>query len=149
MGNLTRVSSPTTRAFFCEHQREIRFRLPRRRSFGANRLPEDCRRAHVIAENGLIVVHDYFPDGRALWPDGVVIPVRFPAVEKVRSTGFAIKAVPLGTLRWLTKLNTNTTRLRSLQSELRCWHIAARDTEGPARSRCSPDIRPLGGSFTT
>lgn len=57
----------------------------------------------VIAENGLVVLHDYFPDGRALWPDGVVIPGPFAAVEKLRSTGFAIKAVPLGSLPWLTK----------------------------------------------
>jgi len=65
----------------------------------------------VITENGLIVLHDYFPDGRPLWSDGVVIPGPFAAVEKLRSTGFAIKAIPLGSLPWPTKLNTNTTSL--------------------------------------
>jgi predicted O-methyltransferase YrrM len=65
----------------------------------------------VIAENGLIVLHDYFPDGRPLWPDGAVIPGPFAAVETLRSTGFAIKAIALGSLPWPTKLNTNTTSL--------------------------------------
>jgi hypothetical protein len=59
----------------------------------------------------LIVLHDYFPDGRPLWPDGAVIPGPFAAVETLRSTGFAIKAIALGSLPWPTKLNTNTTSL--------------------------------------
>ena len=65
----------------------------------------------VINENGLIVLHDYFPDGRPLWSDGSVISGPFTATEKLRSTGVAIKVIPLGSLPWPTKLDSNMTSL--------------------------------------
>jgi predicted O-methyltransferase YrrM len=65
----------------------------------------------VINENGLIVLHDYFPGGRPLWSDGSVITGPFTATEKLRSTGAAIKIIPLGALPWPTKLRSNVTSL--------------------------------------
>ncbi len=65
----------------------------------------------VINKNGLIVLHDYFPDGRPLWPDGSVLCGPFTAAEKVRATGVAIKVIPLGALPWLTKLDSHVTSL--------------------------------------
>jgi len=65
----------------------------------------------LINENGLIVLHDYFPGGRPLWSDGVVISGPFAAVEKLRASRFAINAIPLGSLPWPTKLNSHTTSL--------------------------------------
>lgn len=66
---------------------------------------------NLIDENGLIVLHDYFPDGRPLWSDGSVIIGPFTATERVRSAGIAIKVLPVGSLPWPTKLNSNTTSL--------------------------------------
>ena len=65
----------------------------------------------VINKNGLIVLHDYFPDGRPLWPDGSVLCGPFTAAEKVRATGVAIKVIPLGALPWSTKLDSHVTSL--------------------------------------
>jgi predicted O-methyltransferase YrrM len=65
----------------------------------------------VINENGLIVLHDYFPDGRPLWSDGAVISGPFTATGKLRSAGIAIKVIPLGRLPWRTKLGSNVTSL--------------------------------------
>ena len=65
----------------------------------------------VINENGLIVLHDYFPYGRPLWSDGSVIFGPFIATQKLYSTGIAIKVIPLGPLPWPTKLDSNVTSL--------------------------------------
>jgi predicted O-methyltransferase YrrM len=65
----------------------------------------------VINKNGLIVLHDYFPDGRPLWSDGSVISGPFTATEKLRSTGLAIKVIPLGSLPWRTKRDSSVTSL--------------------------------------
>lgn len=66
---------------------------------------------NVINKNGLVVLHDYFPDHRPLWPDGSVVCGPFTAAEKVRATGIAIKVVPLGSLPWPTKLGSHVTSL--------------------------------------
>jgi len=65
----------------------------------------------AINANGLIVLHDYFPGGRPLWPDGSVLSGPFTATEKLRSTGAAIKVIPLGSLPWATKRDSNLTSL--------------------------------------
>jgi predicted O-methyltransferase YrrM len=65
----------------------------------------------VINEDGLIVLHDYFPDGRPLWSDGVVISGPFAAVEKLRGRSAAVKVIPLGSLPWPTKRNSHMTSL--------------------------------------
>jgi predicted O-methyltransferase YrrM len=65
----------------------------------------------LINENGLIVLHDYFPGGRPLWSDGVVISGPFAAVEKLRASGAAVKVIPLGSSPWPTKLNSHATSL--------------------------------------
>jgi predicted O-methyltransferase YrrM len=65
----------------------------------------------VINKNGLIVLHDYFPDGCPLWSDGSVISGPFTATKKLRSAGADIKVIPLGSLPWLTKLDSNVTSL--------------------------------------
>lgn len=65
----------------------------------------------VINNNGLIVLHDYFPGGRPLWSDGSGLCGPFTAAEKVRATGVAIKVIPLGSLPWPTKLGSHVTSL--------------------------------------
>jgi predicted O-methyltransferase YrrM len=65
----------------------------------------------VINENGLIVLHDYFPDGRPLWSDGSVISGTFTAIGKLRLAGIAIKVIPLGALPWPAKFGSHVTSL--------------------------------------
>jgi predicted O-methyltransferase YrrM len=64
-----------------------------------------------INDNGLIVLHDYFPNGLPLWSDGSILAGPFAAVEKLRSMGANISVIPLGRLPWPTKLNSNVTSL--------------------------------------
>jgi predicted O-methyltransferase YrrM len=65
----------------------------------------------VINENGLIVLHDYFPGCSPLWSDGSVISGPFTAAEKLHSVGASTRVIPLGSLPWPTKLNSNVTSL--------------------------------------
>jgi predicted O-methyltransferase YrrM len=65
----------------------------------------------VVNKNGLIVIHDYFPDRRPLWSDGSVLCGPFTAAEKIRATGVAINVIPLGSLPWPTKLGSHVTSL--------------------------------------
>lgn len=60
---------------------------------------------------GVIVLHDFFPQGRPLWPDGWVGHGPFAATERLRAMGAAIEVLPLGTLPWPTKFNSNVTSL--------------------------------------
>jgi predicted O-methyltransferase YrrM len=64
-----------------------------------------------INQDGLIVLHDFFPDGRPLWSDGAVVPGPFAATERLRSSGGRVNVMPLGRLPWPTKLNSNVTSL--------------------------------------
>jgi len=66
-----------------------------------------------LAPNGVILLHDYFPGGKPLWPDywAGVIEGPYRAVERLRRLGYPIRAVPLGELPWPTTLNSNITNL--------------------------------------
>ena len=75
-----------------------------------------------LEEGGMIVLHDYFPDGRPLWSDGLVEPGPWLAIRRHEAEGGGLEAVPLGALPWRTKLGSNTTSLavisRTRDSEL-------------------------------
>jgi predicted O-methyltransferase YrrM len=68
----------------------------------------------VLQSNGVILLHDYFPALKPLWSNGTVIQGPWLAVERLRSEGAKIKAVPLGDLPWQTKLGSRTTSLALL-----------------------------------
>jgi predicted O-methyltransferase YrrM len=68
----------------------------------------------LLNQNGLILLHDYFPALNPLWSDGVVIPGPFLATEQLRMQGAKIQAVPLGGLPWSTKLGSRITSLALL-----------------------------------
>jgi predicted O-methyltransferase YrrM len=72
---------------------------------------ELIRASHLINDNGLIVLHDYFPNGLPLWSDGSILAGPFAAVEKLRSMGANISVIPVGRLPWPTKFNSNVTSL--------------------------------------
>ena len=66
-----------------------------------------------LAPGGVVLLHDYFPQGRPLWGNGEVIVGPYLAVRRLLKEGWPIKVVPLGNLPWRTKpqLGSNTTSL--------------------------------------
>lgn len=68
----------------------------------------------VLNQDGVIVLHDYFPNLKPLWVDGSVVPGPFLATERFRCGGAQVVVLPLGDLPWPTKLNSNTTSLALL-----------------------------------
>jgi predicted O-methyltransferase YrrM len=71
-------------------------------------LPAALRR---LRPGGLILLHDYFPDGRPLWPGDLVIAGPWLGVERLRREGARLQVLPLGDLRWPTKLGRSVTSL--------------------------------------
>lgn len=68
----------------------------------------------LLAKNGMILLHDYFPGMKPLWSNGTTIPGPFLATERLRYEGARLKVLPLGKLPWPTKLNSNVTSLALL-----------------------------------
>lgn len=70
----------------------------------------------ALAPGGVILLHDYFPDNKPLWPNGALIPGPFMAVERHRVEGAKVRIQPLGSLPWPTKAGSNTTSLALLMA---------------------------------
>jgi predicted O-methyltransferase YrrM len=87
-------------------------------------LDGDHRLKTVIAEipaalrrlrpGGFLLLHDFFPGLRPLWPDGKVIQGPQRAVHRLRRAGLPLEVHPLGALPWPTKLGTSMTSLALL-----------------------------------
>ena len=58
----------------------------------------------ILTCGGCILLHDYFPNGNALWRGAEAIPGPFLAVQRLRRDGVRVKAIPLGILPWKTKV---------------------------------------------
>lgn len=65
----------------------------------------------VLSDGGSILLHDYYPGARPLYPDNGVIGGPFFAMERIRRENPAISVLPLGALPWATKQGTNFTTL--------------------------------------
>jgi hypothetical protein len=63
---------------------------------------------------GFILLHDFFPGLRPLWPDGKVIDGPQLAVQQLQRAGWPLDVLPLGDLPWPTKLGTSKTSLALL-----------------------------------
>ena len=61
--------------------------------------------------NGVILLHDYFPEMRALWKNGNIIYGPYLGVNRLLQEGVDAKVIPLGALPWSTKLDSNITSL--------------------------------------
>jgi predicted O-methyltransferase YrrM len=87
-------------------------------------LDGDHRLKTVVAESpaalrrlrpgGFLLLHDFFPGLRPLWPDGKVIEGPQLAVRRLQRAGWRIDVRPLGDLPWPTKLGTARTSLALL-----------------------------------
>ena len=71
----------------------------------------------VLNNNGVILLHDYFPNLKPLWASSKVTQGPFLAVQRLISEGANIRALPLGRLPWPTKLCSNVTSLALLAKE--------------------------------
>jgi predicted O-methyltransferase YrrM len=68
----------------------------------------------LLNKDGLILLHDYFPNLEPLWSNGSVIPGPFLATERLKDEGVNLVVLPLGELPWPTKLQSNITSLALL-----------------------------------
>ena len=69
---------------------------------------------NLLEQDGVILLHDYFPGMKPLWSDGSVVPGPFLAVERARREDANLTVLPLGALPWMTKLSSNNTSLALL-----------------------------------
>ncbi|MDP9179227.1 MAG: class I SAM-dependent methyltransferase [Gemmatimonadota bacterium] len=65
----------------------------------------------LLNEGGVVLLHDYFPGLRPLWPDGVVIRGPWLATTRLQSEGGTFRILPIGELPWPTKQGTMITSL--------------------------------------
>lgn len=65
----------------------------------------------LLNRDGVILLHDYFPDMRPLWSNGAVISGPYLAAQRLLEETNAFRVVPLGELPWPTKLESNLTSL--------------------------------------
>jgi predicted O-methyltransferase YrrM len=68
----------------------------------------------ILQDNGVILLHDYYPELKALWSDGAVIPGPVLAIERFQQEGARIRVQPMGKLPWPTKLGSSITSLAFL-----------------------------------
>ena len=68
----------------------------------------------LLNQNGVILLHDYFPGMNPLWSDGSMIPGPYLATERFAKEGINLTVLPLGKLPWPTKISSNVTSLALL-----------------------------------
>ena len=68
----------------------------------------------ALSDDGVILLHDYYPNSQPLWSNKVIHPGPFMACKRLQEEGARLKVVPLGQLPWPTKLGTNITSLALL-----------------------------------
>ena len=68
----------------------------------------------LLNQNGVILLHDYFPFMKPLWSDGSVIPGPYLATERFAEEGADLIVLELGQLPWSTKLGSHVTSLALL-----------------------------------
>ena len=67
-----------------------------------------------LNRGGIILLHDYFPNAEPLWSNEPLIDGPYLATERHIIEGAEIVILPLGSLPWPTKLNSNVTSLAVL-----------------------------------
>ena len=67
-----------------------------------------------LSPGGLVLLHDYFPDGRPLWPGDPVIPGPWLGLLRLCREGARLRVLPLGDLQWPTKLGRTVTSLAAV-----------------------------------
>lgn len=65
----------------------------------------------LLNPGGVILLHDYYPDARVMYPDGTIIFGPFQALNRIGRENDSIKVCPLGALPWETKQGSHLTSL--------------------------------------
>lgn len=65
----------------------------------------------IIGPNGLILLHDFYPGGKPLTPDGGAILGPSMAADRIGAETSDVVFLPLGNLPWVTKAGGNATSL--------------------------------------
>ncbi len=78
----------------------------------------------ILETGGVILLHDYYPGVKPLYPDNATISGPFHALKRIRKENPAIAVLPLGDLPWPTKQGKNATSLA----------LVARSPESPLPS---------------
>jgi predicted O-methyltransferase YrrM len=65
----------------------------------------------ILSPSGVIVLHDFYPGGKPLTPDGSVINGPSKAADRIGTESRDLAFVPLGLLPWPTKGGGNATSL--------------------------------------
>jgi predicted O-methyltransferase YrrM len=65
----------------------------------------------LLAPDGLILLHDFYPEAKGIYPTGMVVPGPFVAAQRVHSEFPNLKFMPLGELPWETKQGVRKTTL--------------------------------------
>ena len=69
---------------------------------------------NLLNPDGVVLLHDFFPNLEPLWDDNNIIEGPYLAVNRYIKEGANLIALPLGKLPWKTKLNSNVTSLALL-----------------------------------
>ena len=71
--------------------------------------------SNLIEDDCIILLHDYFPDGKPIWNESSKISGPYLAFEKIKNNNQNdIDVLPLRNLPWKTKYNSNKTSLAIL-----------------------------------
>lgn len=68
----------------------------------------------LLRPGGIVLLHDFYPQGRALFPDGNVIYGPFRAIDRILRENPDMDVLPLGDLPWETKQGSRKTSLALL-----------------------------------
>lgn len=69
---------------------------------------------NCLEDEGIIILHDYFPNLDPLWENQMPIAGPFLAIQRFNEEGADFNVLPFGGLPWPTKLGSNITSLASL-----------------------------------
>lgn len=67
-----------------------------------------------LEKDGMIILHDYYPDAASLFPDGSIIYGPYHAIERIRKENSRIDVMNLSPLPWTTKQDSQNTSLTLL-----------------------------------
>lgn len=67
-----------------------------------------------LNQGGVILLHDFYPEGKALFPDDTIIKGPWRAFHRIREENPSLNVLPLGNLPWETKQNVKITSLALL-----------------------------------
>lgn len=66
---------------------------------------------NLLNSDGIILLHDYYPNNKPIWDDNNIIPGPYLAIDRYINEGVNIKTISFGELPWITKHNSNLSSL--------------------------------------